>query len=187
MSEIDIQSDIQTEIIMHPNRFHGCVFCRRPLRDLIACTICRLGFDRFVRDSIQPDNLMLSNIRNQSKNLTNKIIESGYIKNREFIFRDIDLDKKFEWVGFYAGITNLNLDLETEYYLPTWIIPKTLKIDSSIKNIFKNTFTNPTKIFETELLNILEHNNIYLNSNVQIDLEKFDLTNIESIFRLGVE
>jgi hypothetical protein len=173
---------LKCEISEYPDRFHGCAFCRRPLRNIFACSTCRIGFTEWIKDIIQPDNVILSGIRNQAKNIVKRIIQSGFIENREFIYRERQM--MFEWPGFYIGMTNITKDGESKFYLPTWIVPDNLIINSNIKSLsIGNDLSNLTKfkVFEKRLITILEENNIYLFSNVQIDLREFDKSNIKKI------
>lgn len=167
---------LKCEISEYPDRFHGCAFCRRPLRNIFACSTCRIGFAEWIKEVIQPDNLILSGIRNQAKKIVNGIIQSGFIENREFIHREKYM--MFEWPGFYVGLSNLMENGELgKFYLPTWIVPDKLTIGSNIKSLSISKDLDRLKkfkMFEERLLLILEENNIHLFSNIQVDLKEFD-------------
>src|SRR5437879_6272581 len=45
---------IDCEIQMFPERFHGCGFCKRPIREKFCCLICSNGFVEWVKDQIHP-------------------------------------------------------------------------------------------------------------------------------------
>ena len=71
-----------------------------------------------------------------------------------------------------------------KFYLPTWIVPDTLIICNNIKSLSISDDLNRIskfKVFEERLITILEENNIYLFSNVQIDLNNYDKSNIRKI------
>lgn len=170
---------VDCEIQRHPERFHGCAFCRRPLRYLFACTSCRLGFAEWVKETIQSDTIALSRIKKQAKAIVAGIIRSGFIENREFIYRT-DKIEYFEWPGFYAGPINVTEDGESIVYLPTWIIPSMLIINHEDANI-GITDLKDFSMFEKALLRILESNNIFIYNNVQIDITTFDKSNIHKI------
>lgn len=151
---------LKCEIHEHPERFHGCAFCRRPLRNLYACTVCRLGFTEWL------NGMGLDNNHNHSHSVMSKIIGSGYIANREFVYIESQSLTDYEWPGFYAGLISMNTQ---NAFLPAWVIPKTLHIMPNI-NIHIDT--------DAGLLKLLEQNNIHLYNDVQIDLAKFDSANI---------
>jgi len=156
---------LRCEIHGHPERFHGCAFCRRPLRNLYACTVCRLGFTEWL-NGVGLDNHSHSNSHSNSHShsVMSKILESGYIVNREFVYIESQSLTDYEWPGFYAGLISANTE---NAFLPAWVIPKTLRI-------------MPMSNVDTDagLLKLLEQNNIHLYNNVQIDLAKFDSANI---------
>lgn len=167
---------IDCEIQSHPERFHGCAFCRRPLRDLFACTPCRIGFAEWIKESINSDTIALSIIKRQANNIVLGIIESGYIENREFIYRP-DETSYFKWPGFFAGMSNCTENGERKAYLPTWVKPIGLTVSADTASIDITGSEDlkslkDRKLFENALLRILESNNIYIYNNAQIDLSK---------------
>lgn len=173
---------LSCEIVEYPGRFHGCAFCRKPLRNMFSCTICRQGFTNWIITTILSEHMNIIMLRKRANKLANKIIESGYIQNKEFIYRESQSFLDTEWPGFYAGV--LNLSAENIYY-PTWIVPKTLNIRvlNSEKNKDETDSMNlisfiKSKFSEKYLLDILEDNGIYLYNHVQIDMKKFDRENI---------
>ena len=174
---------LECEITTYPQRFHGCAFCRRPLRDLFACTTCRMGFAEWIKDVIPPETLVLKSVREQANNIVTGVIESGYIENREFLFRESQL--MCRWPGFYAGTLNINQDgSRNDQWLPTWIIPGEVEIPNEAKGLSISTDLTKIaqfKMFELKLTEILEHNGINLFNNVQIDVKNFKSKNIREI------
>jgi hypothetical protein len=173
---------LKCEISEYPSRFHGCAFCRRPLRDLFACSTCRIGFTNWIKDAIPPESFVLSSVRKQAKKIVSGVIGSGFITNREFLHREEQL--MFDWPGFYAGTLNITNNGTASAYLPTWIIPHGLRIPSDMGVLSVSTdLTSLTqfKMFEEKLLTILRENNIDLYANVQIDMKKFDSSNIAEV------
>ena len=167
---------VDCEIKSHPERFHGCAFCRRPLRDLFACTPCRIGFAEWIKESINSDTIALSIIKRQANNIVLGMVESGYIENREFIYRPDEMNY-FKWPGFFAGMSNCTENGERKAYLPTWVKPIGLTVSADTASIDITGSEDlkslkDRKLFENALLRILESNNIYIYNNTQIDLLK---------------
>lgn len=152
------------ETLKHPERFHGCGFCKRPIRDKFSCTTCSLGFIDWVNDVIQPLDNISKLIRSSSKNLLKK----KKINNDNMFIKRIN-DSVYKWPGFYAGITNeFSNDIRNkDKYFPVWIIPK-LVIPYEINY---NKFKLDTQNFERILVDMLKKNNINLYDDVQINLE----------------
>jgi hypothetical protein len=95
---------IDCEIIRYPERFHGCGFCKRPIREKFSCTICSNGFVDWVKDVIMPLDNTSKLLRMSASRLLNKTIHDIKIDQRQFILRTDD--GFYEWPGFYAGLTN---------------------------------------------------------------------------------
>jgi hypothetical protein len=188
---------IDCEIIIHPDRFHGCGFCKRPIREKFSCVICSNGFVEWIKTVIQSTDSLSMIIRQSANGL---LTGHGAESNSRFILR-VD-DGYYKWPGFYAGISNRfsfgitpseftilpesqdsdgydekeQTDKQT-YYFPVWVIPKLTKgYDVHFGDLRLNM-----KIFQTILLEILEKNNINLYHDVQIDLEKMDNEQIKAI------
>jgi hypothetical protein len=176
---------LNCEIRKRPDRFHGCAFCRRPLRDLFACTTCRIGFAEWIRDVIPPETIILKSVREQAKRIVTGIIESGYIDNREFLYRESQL--MCRWPGFYAGPLNVKNEKgksSNNSYLPTWVIPDYIEIPNETRSLSISTdLTRITRfeMFEKKLMEILEYNHIYIFQNIQIDVSKMDISNIREV------
>lgn len=174
---------LDCEIKIFPDRFHGCAFCRRPLRNLFACTTCRIGFADWIKDVVPPETIILKSVREKAQQIVSGIIESGFIENREFIYRESQLMSR--WPGFYAGLLNINKNGQNNsVYLPTWIVPDYLNIPEDTKSV--NVSTDLTKLakfklFEQKLREILEFNNINIYQNIQINLTKMSRNNIREI------
>lgn len=96
---------IDCEIMTYPERFHGCSFCRRPIREKFSCTICSNGFLGWVNDfvhSLDSFNIMIK--RSALDLIERTIYDMPELEKTQFILR-ID-DSYYKWPGFYAGITN---------------------------------------------------------------------------------
>lgn len=184
---------IKCEIVKFPERFHGCAFCRKPLRCAFACCACRIGFAEWVKKVIPKENLMFCGVRKNAMKTVTFLLRDGSMINREFINsfnpdasdtdRLVGLVSCLEWKGFYAGITNIGADGNpTDSYLPTWIIPSKIQINPRSISLVKGlTDAAKLKLFENKLIQILEHNHIYLYKDVQIDLVNFDSSKIKSV------
>jgi len=155
---------VDCEIKQFPNRFHGCGFCRRPLRDLFACTTCRIGFAEWIKDVIPPETVILAKVRKQATRIISGIVESGFIQNREFLYQESQL--MCRWPGFYAGPLNVRKNGKIhDAYLPTWIVPERIKIPDEFKSfVMTRDLARITKfeMFEKNLLQILEANDIHI-------------------------
>jgi hypothetical protein len=169
---------IECEIHQFPDRFHGCGFCKRPIREKFSCIVCSSGFIEWIKDVIEPvDNLSIV-LRYAAKQLLNRTTHDHIspIDRNQFILRTND--GYYKWPGFYAGVTNkfsikskiIHDDLVSECF-PVWIVPRLVN-DSNVKtsDLLKLDILNPDlKLFQKILLDILEKNNIRLYDDVQID------------------
>lgn len=95
---------IDCEILCYPSRFHGCAFCKRPLKTKFCCSICSDGFVSWVHEMIHPVDTVSRLIRMSAHNLIDKMVSDLPVENRQFILRNDD--GLYRWPGFYAGITN---------------------------------------------------------------------------------
>lgn len=95
---------IDCEIRTYPDRFHGCGFCKRPIREKFSCMICSSGFVEWVRNVIQPIDSLSMIIRQSAGGLLDRSIHDLPIEHHKFIVRNDD--GYYKWPGFYAGITN---------------------------------------------------------------------------------
>lgn len=123
---------IDCEILMHPDHFHGCGFCKRPIREKFSCEICSDGFLEWIKNMIHPVDTLSIMIRYSASKLTEKTIYDSFplmsvsdrralpqkstgilphgstgvlpIDQRKFIIRNND--GYYKWPGFYAGVTN---------------------------------------------------------------------------------
>jgi len=96
---------IDCEIMNYPERFHGCGFCRRPIREKFSCTICTDGFVEWVKAYVYPMDNFSELIKRSAPDLIDYTIYNlPQIQNTKFILR-VD-DGYYKWPGFYAGITN---------------------------------------------------------------------------------
>ncbi len=153
---------INCEILKFPERFHGCGFCKRPIREKFSCSICSNGFVLWIKDVINPLDPLSICLRNSAYALVEKSIHSDEIKHmnqHKFIMRTTD--GYYKWPGFYAGITD-KYSLESNFF-PVWIIPRLTK-----KYNYKKIKYN-LKIFQQILLDILLTNNIHLYDDIQIN------------------
>jgi hypothetical protein len=101
------QMCIDCEIRYFPIRFHGCGFCKRPIREKFSCSICADGFVNWIKDVIQPLGTTSKILRLSASRLLNKSINDIIIDpdiDRAFILRTDD--GFYKWPGFYAGVTN---------------------------------------------------------------------------------
>lgn len=95
---------IDCEIRMYPDRFHGCGFCKRPIRERFSCVICSDGFIEWIKNVIQPIDSLSMMIRQSANGLLDRSIHDLPIDHHKFIVRNDD--GYYRWPGFYAGITN---------------------------------------------------------------------------------
>lgn len=96
---------LDCEIILFPERFHGCGFCKRPIRERFCCTICSMGFIEWINNSIHPMNSFNEMVKRSAFKLVEcNIYDLPEIENNKFILRNDD--GYYKWPGFYAGITN---------------------------------------------------------------------------------
>lgn len=95
---------IDCEIRIHPDRFHGCGFCKRPIRERFSCVICSAGFVEWVKEVIHPIDSLSMIIRQSADKLLDKTIYDLPIEQHRFIMRTED--GYYKWPGFYAGLTN---------------------------------------------------------------------------------
>ena len=174
---------IDCEIKSFPDRFHGCGFCKRPIREKFSCMICSSGFIDWVKDVINPVDHVSIMLRYAAKQLLNRTIhnQSGLppMEHNQFILRTDD--GYYKWPGFYAGITNKfsiksNIAGQSDDGLmmdcfPVWIVPRLVN-ESNVKtsDLLKLDILNPDlKLFQKILLEIMEKNNIRLYDDIQID------------------
>ena len=188
---------IDCEILTYPERFHGCGFCKRPIRERFSCMTCSDGFVEWINDVIHPIDSLSVMIRKSAHGLLDRNIHDISLDHRLFILREED--GYYKWPGFYAGLTDKfspkpddhHDDTITEttaivpilahdsqnVYLPVWIVPKlTNGYDVSFADLHLDL-----KIFQTILLNILEKNNIYLYEDVQINLSSMKNEQIRTV------
>lgn len=167
------------EVLTFPERFHGCGFCKRPIRERFSCTICSLGFVEWVKESIHPVDSTSKLIRLSAGNLLKKTIDDLPIEQHVFIKRTSD--SFYHWPGFYAGTTNRFCtgedDDSEQKYFPVWIIPK-LTVPYEIDY---RSFKFDLKNFERVLFDILKTNNINLYRDVQIDPAIIQLDQISKV------
>lgn len=96
---------IDCEIAMFPERFHGCGFCKRPIRERFCCTTCSNGFTEWINNSIHPINGFNEMIKRSASDLIDRTIyDLPQIENNRFILRTDD--GYYKWPGFYGGITD---------------------------------------------------------------------------------
>lgn len=165
---------IDCEIKSFPDRFHGCGFCKRPIREKFSCMICSSGFIEWIKDAIEPVDRLGIVLRYAAKQLLNRTIHDHLsVERNQFILRTND--GYYKWPGFYAGVTN-KFSIKTNPtgqmdYFPVWIVPRLVN-DSNVKttDLLKLDILNPDlKLFQKILLDIMEKNNIRLYDDVQID------------------
>src|SRR5579872_4711262 len=129
---------IDCEIITYPERFHGCGFCRRPIREKFSCTTCTNGFIEWVNDSVHSlDNFSVMIKRSAIDLVTQTIYDMPEIEKIQFILR-LD-DGYYKWPGFYAGITN-RFSKNTYKNKSTKV--KSAKTKSSSSTSTSSTYTN---------------------------------------------
>ena len=83
------------EIKCFPERFHGCLFCRRPQECGLCCLSCRTGFVDWIMKN--------TNIKNSHApyELISSVYNRNHIVKKEFIIPE---QKGFHtWPGFYIG------------------------------------------------------------------------------------
>lgn len=189
---------LDCEIKTCPERFHGCAFCRKPLRYYFACSTCRLGFNEWIEDNL-PDDTISKCMVNNAKKIVESFSESGFIQNREFIYDNNDDKDKFNfqtWKGFYAGMCNINelvnmnetnmiydssnnnneLITYDNIYLPVWIKP-TMLINTECNNLLKLSNIKNNNMFENAVLGLLKNNGIDLCGNVQFNIDYLNIEN----------
>lgn len=167
---------IDCEIEQFPERFHGCGFCKRPIREKFSCIICTNGFVDWVKDVIQPLDTLSVMIRMAAKQLLDKTIYD-LTESHRFILRTDD--GYYKWPGFYAGITDrfTGFDSERGNCFPIWVIPRLTKP-------YDVRFTDlklDLRIFQHMLLDILAKNNISLYHDIQMDPDKIESSQIKTI------
>lgn len=106
---------IDCEILVFPGRFHGCGFCKRPIREKFSCTVCSNGFIDWVKESIDPQDIISNKVCNSASDLISDTIESD--ESRQFILRTND--GNYSWPGFYGGITNRFSNIQSIESLPS--------------------------------------------------------------------
>jgi hypothetical protein len=176
---------LNCEILQFPERFHGCGFCKRPVRSKFSCSICTHGFVEWIKDVIKPLDNVSKLIRNSASDLINKSVSDLPIEHRKFIIRTDD--SFYKWPGFYAGITNRfcaklkqisdkknGSNSDENNFFPIWIIPDLIK-KYDVK-IFKFKFS-----FKKILLDILKVNGINLYEDVQINPYDLNMEQIRAI------
>ena len=127
------------DLQFYPNKFLGCMFCRRPQRSSYACDLCRIGFGTWITNNVTI-NLVSSNM----KKLVEAIMQMLSYKIIEDVPYGLVVDSKnmTKWPGFFV----------TPY---RWTIPSVPKIQ--IQNglsvqkmadlILKNLIENRIDIF----------------------------------------
>lgn len=96
---------IDCEIDMYPERFHGCGFCKRPIREKFCCTTCSNGFIDWVNNYVHPMTGLSEIIKWTASDLVNRTIyDLPEIEKHRFILRNND--GYYKWPGFYAGVTD---------------------------------------------------------------------------------
>ncbi len=185
---------LNCEIIEYPERFHGCGFCKRPIREKFSCTICTNGFNSWIRSEIYGSDALSHMLRVSADSLLDiktifpsffcKLYHKNSMESRgsnqhnfnKFILRTSD--SYYKWPGFYSGVTDKfsqKSNMSESNFFPVWIIPKL-----DINHCVKYTNLKPDiKMFQRMILEILETNNIKLYEYVQIDLELFDVSKIK--------
>lgn len=115
---------LNCEILLFPERFHGCGFCKRPIRKKFCCSICENGFIEWINNVVHPISNTSILIRSSAKYILDKSIDNKEIKHSPFIIRTND--SYYKWPGFYAGSTNKfsNIINNNDGFYPLWIIPK---------------------------------------------------------------
>jgi hypothetical protein len=129
------------EIEQFPERYHGCMFCRRPQMYIDVCLECKSGFENWVEkytDIIEKSHCYITVHRLCSNE--NKIVNHKFIIHpAEPIF--------YKWPGFYCGEKK-------------WIIPEFTNKLCSSKEI---TYGNSSDL----LLELLETNGIHIYNEIQ--------------------
>jgi hypothetical protein len=169
---------LNCEILLYPERFHGCGFCKRPIRENFCCSICKHGFNTWIRSEIRGSDALSQMIKISANSLLDRTVSSkkeyDQMQEHRFILRTSD--SYFKWPGFYAGVTDKFSNTDFSFF-PVWIIPK---LDT--KHCIKYTKLKPdTKMFQCMILEILEANNIHLYRDIQIDTDIFDMKKIITV------
>lgn len=166
---------LDCEVMIYPERFHGCGFCKRPIRERFSCTICTIGFTEWVKRSIYPTDKISNQVKKAAWDLVNKSInEMPIFENNLFLIRETD--GLYKWPGFYGGVTN-RFSNDDITHIPIWIIPK-----MTIQRDYKLTDLKIKKgLFMKLLLELLTLNGINLYSDTQIDGNSILLENIKNI------
>lgn len=156
------------EVLEFPNRFHGCMFCKRPIREKNSCTICTDGFEEWIKSEIDMIGMMGYIIKKIARRLLNEknIHINDDSNDKQFIMRNDD--NFYNWPGFYVGNNNECSDT----FYPIWIIPKlTKKLDYlDIEKLNYLDLINVNK-YKLILLDLLKINNINLYDNIQMNLD----------------
>lgn len=198
---------LNCEIMLYPDRFHGCGFCKRPIREKFSCTICANGFNSWLRSEIygsdtlsqmlriSADSLLCEQIhKNQSSIISSffcdlictssKLIKFKSTKSEESKPSNSDLQHKFilRTSDSYYKWPGFYAGITDKFsqksnFFPVWIIPR---LDT--RYCMKYTKLKPdVKMFQRMILEILEANNISLYEDIQIDLDVFDKNQIKEV------
>jgi hypothetical protein len=174
---------LNCEILKYPERFHGCGFCKRPIREKFSCTICSDGFVEWIRRTINPTDGLSIALRYSASGLLSRNIYNTPIESNPFIMRPTD--SYYKWPGFYAGLTNrfaspsasTSTNGLDQNFFPVWIIPKlTKKYETKLSTIKKDSL-----FFQNILLDILKTNGIHMYCDVQIDPNNFNIDQIDQV------
>lgn len=177
------------EVLKFPNRFRGCMFCKRPIRGKNSCTICADGFEEWLKSEINLIGMTGYIIKKIARNLLNErkldIHDINDANDKQFIIRNDD--NFYNWPGFYVGNYSEcfyvgNYSECSDNFYPIWIIPKLhKKLDClDIEKLNYLDLINISK-YKLILLDLLKINNINLYDNTQIKLENISTDQIIKI------
>lgn len=148
---------LKCELNNYPQRFHGCGFCKRPIKKSFCCKICADGFIEWIKNWILP-------IDSQEKKFDDMIHDLlKNIKQNENSFIIRENDNLYKWSGFYAGFIN-RFSTDKKDCQPIWIIPK-------LTQRYAFTSANKKKLLQEFILSILKSNEIDLINDIQINSE----------------
>lgn len=205
---IDDKICLNCEILLYPERFHGCGFCKRPIRQKFSCTICASGFNSWIRSQILGSDALSHMLRISADSLLDKqcnndqdqksVVSSSLFcdlfcnqirhetrsidrvinSSHKFILRTSD--SYYKWPGFYAGVTDKFTQKSNTDPTNSNYFPVWIIPQLDIEHYIKYTNLKPDiKMFQHMILKILESNNIKLYEDIQIDLEVFDMSRIK--------
>jgi hypothetical protein len=175
---------LDCEIIFYPERFHGCSFCKRPIKYNSCCTLCMCGFIDWIKQLINEkttskvaSTVIIYHVKNMLKNMNESL-------NNSFICRNNDNFHK--WPGFYCGLCDINMfdnKLNTinncndiiVNLLPLWIIPN-IKSKITVNSVLKLYVGGSTAI-----ITLLKNYNIDICSYIHIDINTINKNDINKI------